>query len=259
MTTSRTDRQNILGVRINTINLPQAVSQISSWIDQREPQYVCVTPAHGVMDGYNSPEVRRIFNSSGMTTPDGMAIVWLLKLYGHNYVNRVYGPDLLLATCQAGLTNGWRHFFYGGKPGVADDLAAKLEDRFPDIDIAGTYCPPFRQLTSDEVQSVEEIIRAAQPDVVWVGLSTPKQERWMARFVDRLGVPVLVGIGAAFDFLSGAKVQAPRWVQRSGLEWLFRLMSEPRRLWPRYRQYPKFVFLALGQRLGLFKFQDEVV
>ena len=249
-------RQNILGVHINTINLSQAVPQMDTWIRDHEPNYVCVTPAHGVMDCYNNLDLRMIFNHSGMTTPDGMAIVWLLKIFGHRHVGRVYGPDLLLQTCEYGLQNGWRHFFYGGNAGVAQRLADQLKERFPGINIAGYYYPPFRPLTDQEEQEVVETIRAAQPDIVWVGLSTPKQEVWMSQLVNHLDVPVLVGIGAAFDYISGEKAQAPRWMQKSGLEWLFRLISEPKRLWPRYRQYPKFVMLALGQLLGFLKFDN---
>lgn len=254
MTTQPADRQNILGVGVSAINMPQAVAQIAAWIEARSPQYVCVTPAHGVMDCYRDPGLKQIFNHSGMTTPDGMAIVWLLKLYGHQHVSRVYGPDLLLATCQAGLAKGWRHYFYGGQPGVAEKLAAVLTEQFPGLQVAGTFTPPFRPLIEAEAQEVEDKIRTARPDIVWVGLSTPKQEVWMSEFIRQLDVPVLVGIGAAYDFLSGEKKQAPRWVQRSGLEWLYRFFSEPRRLWRRYIRYPKFVLLALGQRLNLIHF-----
>jgi len=255
MTSNKAERQNILGVGVSAINMPQAINQIGAWIEARTPHYVCVTPAHGVMDCYRDPQLRGVFNRSGMTTPDGMAIVWLLKLYGQRHVSRVYGPDLLLTACQAGLEKGWRHYFYGGQPGVAGKLAHTLEERFPGMQIAGTHTPPFRPLTEVEAQEVEDAIHAVQPDIVWVGLSTPKQEVWMAEFVGRLDVPVLVGVGAAYDFITGEKKQAPRWVQRSGLEWLFRFISEPRRLWHRYVQYPKFVWLALGQRLGLIHFE----
>jgi N-acetylglucosaminyldiphosphoundecaprenol N-acetyl-beta-D-mannosaminyltransferase len=250
-------RQNILGIKINALNLDLAIETIRKRIRERAPTYICVTPAHGVMDCFNEPSLKEIFNRSGMTTPDGMAIVWLLKLYGHKDVSRVYGPDLLLAACEAGLEKGWRHYFYGGKPGVAERLAEKLTELFPGMKVAGYYCPPFRPLTLEEEREVTEEIRAAKPDIIWVGLSTPKQEQWMSQFIGRLDVPVLVGVGAAFDFLSGTKKQAPRWIQRSGLEWLFRFISEPRRLWPRYRQYPKFVLLALGQWLGFLNYGEE--
>jgi N-acetylglucosaminyldiphosphoundecaprenol N-acetyl-beta-D-mannosaminyltransferase len=244
-------RANILGVNISAINLAQAVDAIESWINRGGQNYICVTPAHGVMDCQRDPELKWIFNHSGLTTPDGMSIVWLLKWRGYRGVGRVYGPDLLMAACERSLETGWRHFFYGGAPGVAQRLSARLVSYFPRLQVAGAYAPPFRPITEDEDRALAERINAARPDIVWVGLSTPKQERWMAGHIGRLNVPVLVGVGAAFDFLSGAKPQAPRWIQRSGFEWLFRLVTEPRRLWRRYIQYPYFLWLVLGQMLGL--------
>ena len=240
-------RELILGVKINAVDLTAAVDTIASWIERNHPNYVCVTPAHGVMDARSDPELLEIFNHSGMTTPDGMSIVWTLKLLGHRNVSRVYGPDLMLAVCRAGVERGWRHFLYGGAEGVAKDLARSLRQRFPQIAIAGTYTPPFRPLTPEEDAAVVEQIASSHADIVWVGISTPKQERWMAAHLGRVGAPVLVGVGAAFDFLSGRKAQAPRWIQRSGFEWLFRFASEPLRLWPRYRRYPLFAALVAGQ------------
>jgi N-acetylglucosaminyldiphosphoundecaprenol N-acetyl-beta-D-mannosaminyltransferase len=234
-----------------------ALMALEAWIHRRELHYVTVTPAHAVMDAYHDPELRRILNASGMTTPDGMAIVWLLKLKGHKHVSRVYGPDLMLETCWAGLERGYRHFLYGGADGVAEALATALRARFPMLQVVGTHTPPFRDLTDDEDQAAVERINRAQPDIVWVGLSTPKQERWMAAHLGLIQAPVMIGVGAAFDFLSGRKPQAPRWMQLSGLEWLFRLATEPRRLWPRYRQYPLFIALALAQLLGLKQFPDS--
>jgi N-acetylglucosaminyldiphosphoundecaprenol N-acetyl-beta-D-mannosaminyltransferase len=244
-------RVNVLGVGVSPVNLEQALGIVQGWIIRREPHYVCVTPAHAIMECDHDPELLPIYNASGLTVPDGMSLVWLLRLKGYRQVGRVYGPDLMLALCERSLDLGYRHFFYGGAPGVVEDLVGRLGERFPGLHVAGTHTPPFRPLTSEEDREVVERIAASGADIVWVGISTPKQERWMAEHVDRLGAPVLIGVGAAFDFLSGHKVQAPRWVQRSGLEWLFRLASEPRRLWPRYRQYPKFLLLVLAQSLGL--------
>jgi N-acetylglucosaminyldiphosphoundecaprenol N-acetyl-beta-D-mannosaminyltransferase len=241
----------LLGSAISPINVPQALAAIDGWIARREPHYVCVTPAHAVMEARRDPEFRHILNRSGLTTPDGMAIVWLLRLMGHRHVRRVYGPDLMLAACEAGLAKGYRHFLYGGEPGVADNLAAALCARFPGLPIVGTFSPPFGRPRPEEEAHAVAAINASRPDIVWVGLSTPKQERWMAEHVGRIDAPVLIGVGAAFDFLSGRKPQAPRWMQRSGLEWLFRLITEPRRLWPRYREYPLFVLLAMAQLLGI--------
>jgi N-acetylglucosaminyldiphosphoundecaprenol N-acetyl-beta-D-mannosaminyltransferase len=248
-------RVNILGVGISAITMQTALAVIDGWIARREPHYVCVATVHGVMECQRDPALRRIYNRSGLTTPDGMPLVWLSRLSGFPSVERVYGPDLLLALCEHGLDRGYRHFFYGGGPGVAEALAARLRARFPGLQIVGTYTPPFRPLTPAEDAAVVATINAAGPDIVWVGLSTPKQDRWMAEHVGRLTAPVLIGVGAAFDFHSGRKRQAPRWMQRSGLEWLFRLSQEPRRLWRRYLIYnPLFVALVLLQWSGLRRY-----
>lgn len=251
------DRINILGVQISAIDMEQALETIEGWVTTQSPNYICVTPAHGVMDCQNDPELLHIFNNSGLTTPDGMGIVWSMKMFGQHHVERVYGPDLVLAVSQRGLKYGWRHYFYGGQPGVAESLGAKLRDRFPDIQIVGHYSPPFRRLTLEEDKTFIDLIKSAEPDILWVGISTPKQERWMSEHVGKLGVPVLAGVGAAFDFLSGNKKQAPRWVQRSGFEWLFRLLSEPKRLWRRYIRYPQFALLVLSQYFGLKTYDNS--
>jgi len=247
-------RAPLLGVGVSVINLEMALCVVQGWLAESAHHYVCVTPAHAVMEARRDPEFRRILNRSGLTTPDGMAIVWLLRLQGHSHVRRVYGPDVMLAVCEAGLAKGYRHFLYGGAPGVAEELGARLRARFPGLKIVGTITPPFGPMTPGEDTQVVAAINASQADIVWVGLSTPKQERWMADHVGRVDAPVLIGVGAAFDFLSGRKPQAPRWMQRSGLEWLFRLATEPRRLWPRYRQYPLFALLAAAQLLGLKRY-----
>ena len=250
-------RQSILGVGISPVGMRQAVAQIDAWISSGKRQYVTVTPAHAVMDAYRDPDLRRTSNAGGLTTPDGMSIVWLLRLHAHRDVERVYGPDLLLEVCRHGLERGYRHFLFGGEEGVAETLRQKLEARFAGLQVVGTWSPPFGAITEREERSTVERINAATPDVVWVGLSTPKQERWMEAHLGRLTVPVMVGVGAAFDFLSGRKRQAPRWMQRTGLEWLFRLATEPRRLWPRYRRYPLFVLLATAQLLGMKRYPLE--
>jgi N-acetylglucosaminyldiphosphoundecaprenol N-acetyl-beta-D-mannosaminyltransferase len=251
-------RLNILGVTVSAIHMRIAIDTIREWISSGEKNYVCVTPAHSIMDAYSDPAFRDILNRSGLTTPDGMGIVWLLKMAGYKDVDRVYGPDLMLAVCEASLKPGWSHFFYGGAPGVADRLSGVLRTRFPGLRIGGTYCPPFRPLTIEEDREVVEIINSARPDIVWVGISTPKQELWMAEHQERLTAPVLVGVGAAFDFISGTKKQAPRWIQRGGLEWLFRLATEPRRLWRRYIKYPYFALLVLVQLIGLRKYPTDI-
>ena len=236
-------RVDVLGVGVSAINLPQALGIVDGWITRREPHYVCVTGVHGIMESQRDEELRRIHNAAGLVTPDGMPLVWLSRLRGFAHVDRVYGPDLMLAACDHSLARRYSHFFYGGGDGVADRLASRLSARFPDLRIAGTFTPPFRALTADEDQDVVRRINEAAPDIVWVGLSTPKQERWMHAHVGRLEAPVLIGVGAAFDFHAGLKRQAPIWMQRSGLEWLFRLLTEPLRLGPRYLvNNPAFVW-----------------
>jgi N-acetylglucosaminyldiphosphoundecaprenol N-acetyl-beta-D-mannosaminyltransferase len=237
--------------------MPLALDCLQNWLSRHEPVYVCVTPAHTVMDCQKDEALRQIFNHSGMTTPDGMAVVWLARLKGFKEVRRVYGPDLMLAACQAFVSSGVRHYFYGGHPEVLLRLIETLQTRFPGIQIAGWNAPPFRELSAEEHQADLEKIRAAAPDIVWVGLGSPRQERWMNENLQALNGPVLIGVGAAFDFISGNKPQAPRWMQRSGLEWLFRLGTEPRRLWRRYIEYPRFVSLALLQQLGLRSYSIE--
>jgi len=243
--------ETILGININALDMNMALEQLDLWITERRHEYICVVPAHSIMDAYNQPKLQSIFNSSGMNTPDGMAVVWLLKLKGHRHVQRVYGPDLLLAVCNYGGEKGYRHYFYGGGPGVVEKLVEKISLRFPGLQIAGTFTPPFRSHTKKEDEDIIYRINKANADIIWVGLSSPKQEIWMNSHLNRLNAPVQVGVGAAFDFLSGNKPQAPVWMQHGGLEWLFRLANEPKRLWPRYRQYPKFILLAILDSLGL--------
>lgn len=243
---------NILGLRVSAVTVQDVLKTIDGWIARREQQYVCVSNVHSVMESWDDPALRRIHNEAGLVTPDGMPLVWVSRLWGQRHVRRVYGPDLMLALCAHGVRRGYRHFLYGGGDGVAERLAAQLQDRFPGLDIVGTYTPPFRPLTPDEDTAVVAQINAAQPDVVWVGLGMPKQERWMHDHVGQLTAPTLIGVGAAFDFHAGLKPQAPRWMQRAGLEWLFRLATEPRRLWKRYLHHnPRFVWFVLLQSLGL--------
>jgi N-acetylglucosaminyldiphosphoundecaprenol N-acetyl-beta-D-mannosaminyltransferase len=241
-------RVDVLGVGVCAINLTDALAAIENWIATREQHYVCITGVHGVMECQRDDALRRIHNGAGLVTPDGMPLVWLGRWQGHKHMDRVYGPDLMLACCARAMARGDRHFLYGGGEGVAERLKARLQRRFPGLDVVGTYTPGFAPLTTAEDAEIVDRINGADPDIVWVGLSTPKQERWMAEHVGRIRAPVLIGVGAAFDFHAGLKRQAPRWMQRSGLEWLFRLATEPRRLWRRYlRNNPAFVWRVLLQ------------
>jgi N-acetylglucosaminyldiphosphoundecaprenol N-acetyl-beta-D-mannosaminyltransferase len=245
-------RCNVLGVGISAVNLDSAAQIINSWIASREKNYVCITGVHGVMESQTDERLRQIHNHAGMVTPDGMPMVWLNKLAGNNHVSRVYGPDLMLKVCGEGIAQGTRHYFYGGGEGVADLLATALKTRFPGLNVVGTFCPPFRKMIEVEDAGIVSAINATNADIVWVGLSTPKQEFWMSGHLGRIDAPVMIGVGAAFDFHAGLKRQAPPWMQKSGLEWFYRLCTEPGRLWKRYlKNNPLFVAYLLLNKLGL--------
>jgi len=248
------EKVNILGVRISAIQMDDAISKIEEWIEKNEPHYVCVCTVNTIMECQKDERLRDIVNSGGLATPDGMPLVWLSKLNGYPYTERVYGPDLMLAFCRVAQKKGYSNFFYGGANGVPEKLVQNLRKRFPRLKAAGTYSPPFRPLTQEEDQAIIEMINKASPDVVWVGISTPKQDKWMADHLGSVAAPVMVGVGAAFNFFSGEVKQAPKWMQRSGLEWLFRLYQEPGRLWYRYLVYnPLFVLNLALQGIGLRK------
>lgn len=242
---------DVLGVRVDRLNLGSATAAIADAVASRRCGYVCVTGVHGVMESRRDPRCREIHNGATLVTPDGMPLVWLLKLAGYSDADRVYGPDLMLAAFADGLARGHRHFLYGATERTLDRLQANLRRRFPGARIVGSHAPPFRPPTPEESAAVAEAINASGADIVWVGLSTPKQEFWMAANRPRLDAPLLVGVGAAFDFHAGLKPQAPRILQRSGLEWAFRLGCEPRRLWRRYlTNNPRFVAALAAQFVG---------
>jgi N-acetylglucosaminyldiphosphoundecaprenol N-acetyl-beta-D-mannosaminyltransferase len=248
-------RVNVLGVGVSVLNLESALAEIAAAVRARRKGYICVTGVHGVMEAQDDENFKRILNGAFLCTPDGMPMVWAGKLAGHKEMRRVYGPDLMLAVCAWSETSGAKHFFYGGADGVAELLAKKLKSKFPKLQVAGTYTPPFRALNEIEVQDLQKRIADLKPDIFWVGLSTPKQEKFMAEFLSKLDATLMVGVGAAFDFHSGRVKQAPRWMQRSGLEWFYRLCSEPRRLWKRYfRNNPLFVGKFFCQLAGLKKY-----
>ena len=246
------ERANILGVGVSAINMQTALARIQSWIEAREPNYVIAVPAHCIVECLRHEGLRRIYNQAGMVTPDGMPIVWISRWMGHPQVERVYGPDLMLAVCECSVNRGYRHFFYGGwPPDVVEKLSARLRERYPGIAIAGSYAPPFRPITEEEDAKIIEMINDVRPDIVWIGLGAAKEEYWAASHVGKLVAPVLIGVGAGFDFHAGVKPQAPRWMMRAGLEWFFRMLTEPRRLGPRYlKDNPVFVWNILLQALG---------
>ena len=234
----------LLKTDVSAVNLEKAVAFIQQLVTGKGREYICVAPVSTVVRCHDDPDYRQVVNKAALVTPDGMPVVWAGRFAGYQQVSRTYGPDLMRAVCAAGLGRGSRHYLYGGTEKVSAVLAEQLQKEYPGISITGRKAPPFRELTpAEEDQTIAEINSAA-PDIVWVGLGSPKQDFWMGRVRDRINAPVMVGVGAAFDFLSGYKRQAPRWMQRSGLEWLYRLCCEPRRLWKRYVfGNSRFIFL----------------
>lgn len=242
-------RVDVLGVHVSAVSLAQVVGEIERWVTTGQRHYVCVTGVHGVMESQSAPDLLEIHNQSGLTTPDGMPLVWCCHRAGASSTTRVYGPDLMLEVLELAAERGWRSYFYGGRDGIPELLAERLQARFPGLQVAGTYSPPFRPLEPEERDELVERVNASGADLVWVGLSTPKQERWMADMRPRLTAPVLLGVGAAFDMHAGQLRQAPPWMQQRGLEWLFRLAVEPRRLWRRYlSNNPRFLVAILRRR-----------
>jgi len=225
---------NVLGVRVHAVQMSDVVERLRSWIDSLEPttRYVAVTGMHGIAESRQNEQFRLVLNTADLVVPDGMPLIWLGRFRSFPLRHRVCGAELMDNFCRA-TGSAYRHFFYGGAPGVADQLAQALHEKHG-IVIAGTYTPPFRALTEAEEGELAALVERASPDVLWVGLSTPKQEKWMYEHRQTLGVPVMLGVGAAFDMNSGNLRRAPKWMQDNGLEWLFRLGSEPRRLWRRY-------------------------
>lgn len=243
----------VLGVNISVLDQDRAREFLFEAVRKGERGYVTITNVYSVSEAQRDPALRDIFNHALLSTPDGMPMVWMGRLLGHGTIRRVYGPDLVLNLCDHGRSFGFSHFFFGGNPGVAEDFAANLQGRFPGLKVVGTFCPPFRPLNPEERVKLMQKVRESQPDFFWVGMSTVKQERFMAEYMSILPeAKVFIGVGAAFDFLTGRVKQAPRWMMGLGLEWLFRLFQEPGRLWRRYLIYnPMFVVRATAQLLGL--------
>jgi N-acetylglucosaminyldiphosphoundecaprenol N-acetyl-beta-D-mannosaminyltransferase len=251
---------NVLGVRVSAVNLKSATDRIEAAIAQGRKEYVCVRDAHGVIRCQKDAKLRAIHNRAFLVTPDGMPLVWALKRAGYTDSDRVYGPDLMLSVFEAGEPKGLRHFLYGATEKTLERLQARLLEKFPQAQITGAYAPPFRDLSQPEEADIAERINRSKADIVWVGIGSPKQELWMAHMRGQLDASMLIGVGAAFDFHAGLKRQAPRIIQRSGLEWAFRLACEPRRLWRRYAvTVPSFLLLSVLQRLGVRQFPTDGV
>jgi N-acetylglucosaminyldiphosphoundecaprenol N-acetyl-beta-D-mannosaminyltransferase len=244
----------VLGVKVHALQIPDVILQMKEWISAGTVgHFIAVTGMHGVVEAQHEPSLKQILNSADLVVPDGMPLVWLARWRGYALKRRVYGPELMETFCRE-TGSRYRHFLYGGAPGVPELLAKILADQ-QGVRVVGTYSPPFRLLTPAESEEVAEMINGTNPDVLWVGLSTPKQERWMYERRNTLRVPVMLGVGAAFDLNTGRVRQAPRWIREHGLEWLFRLLMEPRRLWKRYLLYgSQFIAYVALEILGRRKF-----
>ena len=251
----RPSQFRVLGVSVDALQIPGVVELAERWIAARSACHcIAFTGMHGISETRRDPSFKKTLNSADLVVADGMPLVWLGRWHGCAMRRRVYGPELMETFCRK---TGplYQHYFYGGGPGVADRLADILKQRYG-VRSVGTYSPPFRPLTEEEKVEVDRRIQAAAPDVVWVGLSTPKQERWMHEHRSRLSVPVMAGVGAAFDFIAGTARQSPAWMQENGLEWFFRLTHEPRRLWRRYLVNGSgFVWSVSLELLGLKRFE----
>jgi N-acetylglucosaminyldiphosphoundecaprenol N-acetyl-beta-D-mannosaminyltransferase len=248
-------RTNVLGVAISTVNPGSALMRIHRAIRYGEKGYICVTGVHGVMEAQADSRFRTILNRSLLTTPDGMPVVWVGRVQGNHDMGRVYGPDLMASVVRDGIERGYRHFLFGGDPGVAEDLGKRLCRRFRGAQIVGTYTPPYRPLDEEERREVIEQIQQCRPHIVWVGLSTPKQERFMSEYITALDTTLMIGVGAAFDIHTGRVKEPSRWIKKAGLQWAHRLAQEPRRLWRRYLyNNPRFIYQVALQMSGLKQF-----
>jgi N-acetylglucosaminyldiphosphoundecaprenol N-acetyl-beta-D-mannosaminyltransferase len=242
--------RDLLGIPIAMTDYEEAMDVMDGMVARRERGYVCAVAVHAVMVAYGDRQMRDALRGSTLTVPDGMPLVWAANTLGENLPQRVYGPELMRRYSQRCATQGHRVWLYGGRDqGHLVQLALRLRQRHEGIRIVGGYAPPFRPLTEDEEDAVAEQINAAKPDVLWVGIGVPKQEKWMARMRDKLDVPVMCAVGAAFDFHAGRISQAPAWMQDRGLEWTYRIAQEPRRLLPRYLYYNPRFMLAFARQL----------
>jgi len=246
----------VLGVHVNVVQILQVVEQMERWIQNRtDGHFISVANIHVVMEAQEDPSFKKLINSAALCVPDGMPLIWCGRLRGHVLRRRVYGPELMITFCRETANKGYRHFLYGGAPEVTNQLVNQLQQSCRGIQIAGTDSPPFRPLTPEEDKEAIRRINEAKPDVLWVGLGCPKQERWIHDHRKQLAVPAIVAIGQAFDLLSGKKRPAPAWMSENGLEWLFRLLQDPRRLWRRYLVYnTKFIYFFSLELLGVKRF-----
>jgi N-acetylglucosaminyldiphosphoundecaprenol N-acetyl-beta-D-mannosaminyltransferase len=241
MTETSQDRVDVLGIYVSVTDMEHTVGTFARWIEDGERHLVCVSDMNALLQARADERLTEVYNTSGMTLPDGMPLVWAGKKAGFERMARVCGPDLIERVMAEAEQRGWSQYFYGGADGVPEKLRDTFTARHPGLKVAGAYSPPYRALTAEEDDEIVARLNEANPDIIWVGLGAPKQERWMADHRDRLDAAILVGVGAAFDFHTGRVDRAPKWMQKSGLEWSYRIYKEPRRLWRRYvLGIPKF-------------------
>jgi len=226
---------DVCGMRVDMVQIPDIIKKMEYWITNKElGNYIVISNANDAIMSLKNPKIQTSVNDSSLSVPDGISMVLLARRYGYLLKKRVYGPDLMNEFLSLSAKKDYSHFFYGSDKDTLEKLKMNLINKFPNIKIAGFYSPPFRELTKEEDEKIINMINDASPDVLWLGLGCPKQQLWMYEHKDKLKVPVMVGVGAAFDFLAKTKPQAPRWIRDNGFEWLFRLVTEPKRLWKRY-------------------------
>lgn len=252
------ERVNVLGVAIHPLDMESATATIQSSLLCRVKGYICLVGVHGVMEAQHNPELRAVFANALLVSPDGMPTVWMGRLQGFKQIQRVSGPDMMIEVMRRPEFAGYTHFLCGGDYGVAEDLSVHLSARFPAVQIVGTYTPPFRPMLPDEEAELQELVHVTRPDIVWVGLSTPKQDLFMAQYLPLLDTTLMIGVGAAFLFHTGRIHDSPQWVKRAGLQWLHRLIQEPTRLWKRYLfANSRFIAKILLQLTGLKRYPAD--
>lgn len=248
---------NILGVKVHATRMDRAVARLEDAIANGERGYVCVTGVQGVMEAEMDSNLKRIINRALLNIPDGRPTVWVGWLRGLFQMRQVTGPTMMLKICSLPPERGYKHFFYGGNDGVAQQLKAVLTERFPGLSVVGTYTPPFRPLTPEEEADLARRVAELKPDFFWVGLSTPKQERFMDEYISKLDTKLMLGVGAAFDMHTGRIKDAPYWMKFTGIQWMHRIYQDPKRLWKRYLvNNPKFVYQIALELLGIRKQQE---
>ena len=249
---------NVLGIGIDAVNMKQALARIADDLRRQRKGYVCHCGVHGVMEANRDSSLAKIFDGAALVTPDGMPTVWVGRHQGHPTIERVTGPDLMLEVFSRSEFRNYTHFLCGGKYGVAEELRERLAARYPRVKIVGTHTPPFRSMSPAEESDFIAKINRLRPDIIWVGISTPKQERFMDHYLPLLDTTLMFGVGAAFDFHTDRIADCAEWIKRAGFQWLHRLLQDPGHLWKRYlRNNPVFLFHIFLQLTGLGSYPPQ--